>query len=180
MSNEVVHNGQPLLEVTSASQGMFGASGSGDTSGFGGLATVVPVPAPSERPYGSYFDEMADELVAALPDFDSSWDKAIEKVVVDREELTLHVRPSELVAVAKALRDEPGLRFELCLGVSGVHYPEHKDRELHAVYHFRSITIIDEFALKFQCQIPIDTSHRSCRFTQLTTGTSERRTTSSE
>ena len=70
MSNEVVHNGQPLLEVTSASQGMFGASGSGDTSGFGGLATVVPVPAPSERPYGSYFDVLADELIAALPDFD--------------------------------------------------------------------------------------------------------------
>jgi NADH-quinone oxidoreductase subunit C len=50
------------------------------------------------------------------------------------------VRPSELVAIAKTLRDEPGLRFELCLGVSGVHYPEHKDREMHAVYHFRSIT----------------------------------------
>jgi len=140
MSNEVVHNGQPLLEVTSASQGMFGASGSGDTSGFGGLATVVPVPAPSERPYGSYFDVLADELIAALPDFDSSWDKAIEKVVVDHDELTLHVRPSELVAIAKTLRDEPGLRFELCLGVSGVHYPKYKDRELHAVYHFRSIT----------------------------------------
>ena len=140
MSNEVVHNGQPLLEVTSASQGMFGASGSGDTSGFGGLATVVPLPTPSERPYGSYFDELADELIASLPDFDSSWDKAIEKVVVDRDELTLYVRPSELVAVAKTLRDEPGLRFELCLGVSGVHYPEHKDRELHAVYHLRSIT----------------------------------------
>jgi NADH-quinone oxidoreductase subunit C len=140
MSNEVVHNGQPLLEVTSASQGMFGANGSGDTSGFGGLTTVVPVPAPSERPFGSYFDELADELAAALPDFKSSWDQAIEKVVVDRGELTLHVRPSELVALATALRDEPGLRFELCLGVSGVHYPEHKDRELHAVYHFRSLT----------------------------------------
>jgi NADH-quinone oxidoreductase subunit C len=140
MSNEVVHNGQPLLEVTSASQGMFGATGSGDTSGFGGLVTVVPGPAPSQRPYGSYFDLVADELTAALPDFESSWEKAIEKVVVDRNELTLHVRPSELVAVAKTIRDEPGLRFELCLGVSGVHYPEHSGRELQAVYHFRSIT----------------------------------------
>jgi NADH-quinone oxidoreductase subunit C len=66
MSNEVVHNGQPLLEVTSASQGMFGASGSGDTSGFGGLATVVPVPAPSERPYGSYFDVLRFQILIHL------------------------------------------------------------------------------------------------------------------
>ena len=43
-------------------------------------------------------------------------------------------------AVAKTLRDEPGLRFELCLGVSGVHYPNLQGKELHAVYHFRSIT----------------------------------------
>ncbi|CAB4329930.1 unannotated protein [freshwater metagenome] len=140
MSEVVVPAGQPLLEVTAVNQGMFGASGSGDTSGFGGLVTVVPVPVASARPFGSYFDVIADELQAALPDFDSTWDKAIEKVVVDRDELTLHVRPSELVAVAKTLRDEPGLRFELCLGVSGVHYPGHDGREMHAVYQFRSIT----------------------------------------
>ena len=45
MNGELVHAGQPLLEVSGVSQGMFGASGSGDTSGFGGLVTVVPVPA---------------------------------------------------------------------------------------------------------------------------------------
>ena len=140
MTNEVVPAGQPLLEVTAVNQGMFGASGSGDTSGFGGLVTVVPVPAAAVRPFGSYFDAVADELNVALPDFGTSWDKAVEKVVVDRDELTLHIRPSELVAVAKTLRDEPGLRFELCLGVSGVHYPEQAGREFHAVYQFRSIT----------------------------------------
>ena len=36
--------------------------------------------------------------------------------------------------------DEPGLRFEVCLGVSGVHYPYETGRELHAVYNFLSIT----------------------------------------
>ncbi len=34
----------------------------------------------------------------------------------------------------------PELRFELCLGVSGVHYPEEAGRELHAVYPLMSIT----------------------------------------
>jgi NADH-quinone oxidoreductase subunit C len=138
--SSVVHSGQPLLEVTTVREGMFGASGSGDTSGFGGLVTVVPVPAASPRPYGSYFDVVADELGSSLKDFGTTWEKAIEKVVIANNEMTIYVHASELVAVAKTLRDEPGLRFELCLGVSGVHYPEHKGSELHAVYHFRSIT----------------------------------------
>lgn len=143
MSEDVVPAGQPLLQVTEAvktQQGMFGTTGSGDTSGFGGLVTVVPVPVAAVRPFGSYFDIIADELVAALPDFDSTFDKAVSKVVVDRDELTLHVNASELVNVARCLRDEPGLRFEMCLGVSGVHYPNLTGAELHAVYHFRSVT----------------------------------------
>ena len=63
---------------------------------------------------------------------------AIERVVVFRDELTLEVRRDHLVAVAQALRDE--LLFELCLGVSGVHYPDDTGRELHAVYPLMSIT----------------------------------------
>jgi NADH-quinone oxidoreductase subunit C len=42
--------------------------------------------------------------------------------------------------VARILRDDPDLRFEICLGVTGVHYPAEPGRELHAVYHFLSIT----------------------------------------
>lgn len=140
MSDNLVPAQLPILEVTTVREGMFGVNGSGDTSGFGGLVTVVPVPASSARPFGSYFDSIADELVSALPDFGSTFEQAIEKVVIAHDEMTLYVRPSELVAVARTLRDEPGLRFELCLGVSGVHYPDQSGRELHAVYHFRSIT----------------------------------------
>ena len=140
MSEDVVPAGQPLLEVTPVREGMFGASGSGDTSGFGGLVSVVPIPAASERPYGGYFDIVADELQAALVDFGTSPEKAVEKVVVADGEITFHVNRDELVAFVRALRDEPGLRFPLCLGVSGVHYPNHTTKELHAVYHFRSIT----------------------------------------
>jgi len=140
MSDDVVKAGQPLLQVTTVREGMFGASGSGDTSGFGGLVSVVPVPVASVQPFGSYFDEIYAELVAALPHFDSSADKAIDKIVIAHDEMTIYVHPSELVSVAHTLRDEPGLRFELCLGVSGVHYPNQTGAELHAVYHFRSIT----------------------------------------
>ena len=111
----------------SENNGMFGASGSGDTSGFGGLARSAANFGSSERPYGSYFDEITDELERAYPEFNS----AIEKVVIDRGELTLHVKREKLFDTAMKLRDTQSLRFEVCLGVSGVHYPEDKLSLIH-------------------------------------------------
>ena len=130
-----------------SNSGMFGASGSGDTSGFGGLVRAVQSPGSSERPYGSYFDEVADELERAFPEFND----AIEKVVVDRGELTLHVKRDRLVDVAMKLRDTDSLRFEMCLGVNGVHYPEQSSRELHAIYPLLSITNNRRIRLEVAC-----------------------------
>jgi NADH-quinone oxidoreductase subunit C len=122
-------------EVIGRRHGMFGVSGSGDTSGYGRLVRSVTLPGGSRRPYGGYFDEVADALDAALGEAG-----AIEKTVVFRDELTFHVVREHLPLVARALRDDPALRFELCLGVSGVHYPDDQGRELHAVYPLMSIT----------------------------------------
>jgi len=121
-------------------RGMFGATSGADTTGYGGLVTPTLLPGASERPYGGWFDEAVDRLKAALEADGVSYAAAVPSVVVDRGELTLHVAREHLPAVASALRDDPGLRFELCLGVSGVHYPGETDRELHAVYHMLSIT----------------------------------------
>lgn len=118
----------------SVGHGLFGTSGTGDTSGFGGLVRSLPHPGSSERPYGGYFDDVADDLERAYPDFSD----AIERVVVDRGELTLHVKREKLTEVAIILRDK--LLFEMCLGVSGVHYPNETGRELHAVYPLLSMT----------------------------------------
>jgi NADH-quinone oxidoreductase subunit C len=120
-------------------RGMFGARGGGDTSGYGGLVTPVLFPGAAVRPYGRYFDEVADGLESALGGADA-FGETVYRVVVDRGEMTLHVRREELVRVMRALRDEPSLRFEMCLGVSGVHYPDDSGNELHAVYHLLSIT----------------------------------------
>ncbi len=149
-ASEVVTTG-PAPEVVGVRQGMFGAKGSGDTSGYGGLTRAISMPAPAERPYGGWYDELADSLARALNDAGGDgdatdagrrtpYDEAIEKVVVDRGELTLFVRRGSLLAVARQLRDQPDLRFEICMGVSGVHYPQETGRELHAVYHLLSIT----------------------------------------
>lgn len=127
-------------EVVDVRRGMFGVKGTGDTSGYGRLVREVVLPGSSPRPYGGYFDDIADRLAEALQRDDIEFGEAIEKVVVDRNELTLHVRREHLVAVAQRLRDEPELRFELCLGVNGVHYPHETGRELHAVYPLQSIT----------------------------------------
>ena len=114
--------------------GMFGAKGTGDTSGYGGLVRKASTAGSSERPYGGYFDDVADDLERAYPEFSD----AIERVVVDRGEITLHVKREKLVEVALVLRDK--LKFEMCMGVNGVHYPEQTGRELHAVYPLLSMT----------------------------------------
>ena len=119
-------------DVIGVRHGMFGVKGSGDTSGYGRLVREVALPGSSPRPYGAYFDEVVDALIDALGD--DGFTSAVERVVVFRGELTLEVRREHLVAVARTLRDDPALRFELCLGVSGVHYPAETGRELHAVY----------------------------------------------
>jgi NADH-quinone oxidoreductase subunit C len=120
--------------------GMFGASGTGDTSGYGGLQVRRPPRIASPRPYGSYFDEIADRLADALAASGDSFGSAVEQVVVAGGDLTFYVRREHLLAVASRLRDDPQLRFELCLGVSGVHYLAEPGAELHAVYHLLSIT----------------------------------------
>ena len=127
-------------DVIGVRRGMFGADDGGDTSGYGGLVRTITLPGASSRPYGGWFDEVADELEGALEEQGLVPENAIEKTVVDRGELTFHIAREHLVRVARTLRDDPALRFELCTGVSGVHFLEDKGRELHAVYHLRSIT----------------------------------------
>ncbi len=123
-------------ETVEVRHGMFGAHGTGDTSGYGGLVRPVELPGASPRPYGGDFDDLADRLESLVP----AYGTAVEKVVVERGEITFHVRREDLVEFARALRDDPGLRFEMCMGVSGVHYPHETGRELHAVYPFMSVT----------------------------------------
>jgi NADH-quinone oxidoreductase subunit C len=118
--------------------GMFGARGTGDTSGYGGLRQGISYPGDAQRPYGGWYDEVADALEAAVGE--AGVEVAAPRVVIHRGEITFHVRREDLPTVARVLRDDERLRFELCSGVSGVHYPDDTGRELHAVYHLLSMT----------------------------------------
>jgi NADH-quinone oxidoreductase subunit C len=127
-------------EVVDVRRGMFGQPDTGDTSGYDGLVRTIAMPAPAERPFGGEFDLMADALIGALARGGRTFDEAVEKVVVDRGEITFYVRRDAIVDACRAFRDDPDLRFELLSGVSGVHFPQDTGRELHSVYHLLSIT----------------------------------------
>ena len=120
-------------------EGMFGVSGSGDTSGFGGLRLPGYAPAPAERPFGGWFDEFADDVAEAL--VERGVDRgAVQQITIDRGEITFYVRRESIVEMCRTLRDDPALRFELCSSVSGVDYGTGVDSRLHVAYHLLSMT----------------------------------------
>jgi NADH-quinone oxidoreductase subunit C len=134
-----------------ARKGMFGVRDSGDTSGFGGLVLPPYVPPPTARPYGGWFDEFTDGVVAAMADRGLPAD-AIQQVTVDRGELTFYLRREHLVATCRLLRDDPSLRFELCSSVSGVDYGADVPQRLHVVYHLLSMT----FRRRIRLEVALD------------------------
>jgi NADH-quinone oxidoreductase subunit C len=117
---------------------MFGSEGSGDTSGFGGLIRPLPSLASTARPFDDANETLYADLERAFPQLGD----AIERVVVDRGELTLHVRREALLEVARSLRDDPATRFEMLTSVSGVDYlgVDPTGRRLHSVAHLLSMT----------------------------------------
>jgi NADH-quinone oxidoreductase subunit C len=136
-------------EVVARRKGMFGVLGTGDTSGYGGLERQIEMPGATAPPYGGWMDEVAAALTGATRD--GGIDAAIEKIVVHRGEITFFIRREHIAAVARLLRDDEELRFEVCSGVSGVHYPGDTGRELHAVYHLLSMTHNRRIRLEVTC-----------------------------
>jgi NADH-quinone oxidoreductase subunit C len=120
--------------------GAFGVQGSGDTSGFGGLVRKVELPGATSRPFGEWFDEAADVLEKALVEQGLTREAALDHYNVHCGEFTIVVKPEHLLEVAQVLRDHADLRFEMCMGLNGVHWPDDKDRELRVVAELLSMT----------------------------------------
>lgn len=133
---------------------LFGPSVGGDTSGFSGLqrqaGSGIPLDS-SPRPYGSYFDDVANSIAAGYP----NWSNAHIATLVDRGEVTFYVKKQHIAKVMQVLRDDPALRFELLSSVSGVDYlrsdaagssssdpraEQYAAERLHVVYHLLSLT----------------------------------------
>lgn len=133
-------------EVISRVHGMWGsgkAGQSGDTSGFNGTQRVISLTGTTQPPFGGWFDDVADRMAQLVPGFAT-------RIMVHRNQITFFVDPEKLQQLALALRDDELLRFEVCVSVSGVHYPEQTDHELHAVFHLLSMTYNRRIALEVE------------------------------
>ena len=114
-------------------RGMWTTDGTGDTSGYGGVVRPVYRPEATAAPLGGWYDGVAARLASLVED-------PFIKVVVDRGEITFFVPREKIPEIMANLRDDAQLRFEMCASVSGVHYPDDLDAELHVVYHLASFT----------------------------------------
>ena len=153
--NPEVALGQASGSVPAGQQtpGMFGVMGSGDTSGFSGLQREPWIELPAEPPYGGYFDEVMQAFAEAYPEHEA----AVEKVVLHRGQLTVHLRREHISRVCQVFRDDPALRFELLSSVSGVDYLAREGmdgRRLHAVYHLTSMT----FRHRIRLEVAVSTA----------------------
>ena len=142
-------------------EGMFGIRGTGDTSGFGGLRLPGYAPAPAERPFGGWFDEFADDFAAALSERGISRG-AVQQITIDRGEITFYVQRDAIVDLCRTLRDDPGLRFELCSSVSGVDYGSADGggdvaQRLHVTYHLLSMTY--RRRIRLEVALDVDDAH---------------------
>jgi NADH-quinone oxidoreductase subunit C len=160
-SDEQEHRERGGVVAGRAREGSFGIRGSGDTSGYGGLRLPAFAPTAAERPFGGWFDQITDDLVAGLAA--RGVQDAIAEVVIDRGEITYYLRAETVREVCQVLRDDPALRFELCSSVSGVDYgfasgglhgDEALPQRLHVVYHLTSMTFRHRIRLEVAMDVP--------------------------
>ncbi|SHI77236.1 NADH dehydrogenase subunit C [Tessaracoccus bendigoensis DSM 12906] len=131
-------------------KGMWTA-GSSDTSGYNGLVRHLSMPGQTEPPFGQPFDAIHSRAIELIPSL------ADARFLFDRGELTIYVPRDQLLEVAKVFRDDAHLRFEVCVSVNGVHYPEESGSELHSVAHLLSYTHNRRVRLEVTC--PEDDPH---------------------
>jgi NADH-quinone oxidoreductase subunit C len=143
--------GSPVPETVPERHGMFHVRDGGDTTGYNRLVLAAHGPAPAARPFGGYFDEIADELAAAMAERGIPED-AIEQVTIAAGEMTVYVQRGHLVGLLQVLRDDPALHFEMLSSLSGVDYGVDVPRRLHVVYELMSLT----FRRRVRLEVAVD------------------------
>lgn len=146
-----INRAYPQGESFGERHGLFAVIDDGDTTGFTGLVRKPTMPGETTRPYGSWFDEVIDILEELITANDWEVKSVIEKVVIDHDEMTIFIERQSWPKVARWLRDDQDLRFDMCLGVNGVHYPAEQGRELHACYMLFSVTHNRNLRIEVTC-----------------------------
>ena len=113
-------------------------------------------PAPAERPYGGWFDEVADALLAAMHER-SIPPLALLQTTVANGEITFYIHRDFLTVMLWAIRDDESLRFELASSISGVDYGEGVPKRLHVVYELTSMTY--RRRIRLEVAVDVDDAH---------------------
>lgn len=140
------HVVNPATDNTKTRRGMWSA-GTGDTSGYSHIQRKLAFPEPSERPYGSYFDEVADRVLARTDAITE------QNIVVEYDVMTFVIDKTQVLDLAQLLRDDPDLRFEVCLSNVGLSFPEEHGAELHSVWSLLSFTYNRRVSLHVSCSL---------------------------
>lgn len=131
--------GGPVAETVPERHGMFHARDTGDTSGYGRLVLAAHGPEATPRPFGGYFDDVADALAAAMAERTIP-EAAVKQVTIAATEMTIYVQRAHLVELLQIMRDDEALRFEMLSSLSGADYGVEVPQRLHVVYDLLSMT----------------------------------------
>lgn len=119
-------------DLMTTRKGMW-SDGTSDVSGYGEISRPATWPAAAQRPLA----DAEERVLVRLEELD---DDPFASVLFDRGELTVFVAREKLLTILEKLRNDAHLRYEGCMSVSGVHYPNDVGAELHVVYHLQSFT----------------------------------------
>ena len=86
--------------------------------------------------------DIGDYAAAQLPG-------AVQSKTIAHNELTLHVKREEIVAVMKFLRDDPRCLFEILIDICGVDWPARTNR-FDVVYHLLSPRLNQRIRVKLE------------------------------
>ena len=75
----------------SEQHGSFGVTGTGDTSGYSGLVRTSISSGSTERPFGGYFDDVADDLERAFPAFNDAIEKNKPRITIGKDAKTMDI-----------------------------------------------------------------------------------------
>lgn len=71
--------------------------------------------------------------------------------------LVVEIRPTAVLHLFQFLFEHKELQFQFLTDVTGIHYPNHKDKELGVVYHLHSLQ--NNIRLRVKAFMPIDRPH---------------------
>ncbi len=89
---------------------------------------------------------MSERLDALIQTLQAKFSSSISSATQSHNEVTVVVQAADLVCVARALRDDAALKFEILIDVCGMDYSHHGDgawegARFAAVYHLLSVSL---------------------------------------